>query len=175
MVTRLKHQSGFKAIFLFDSISIGSRLRFSNFEIGTGQNIALPISFAIRRRNDSMHNDADLTWRKASRQRNFTARLHVLDDLTYVITFVNSDLRYSKTGGRRISAAYVIEDGMLTVKTPGGERGGFVTAKGAIQNQSAVKPKHFAELTVKGLGIADLAAALESSALNRSLRRQLAQ
>jgi len=25
--------------------------------------------------------------------------------------------------GRRISAAYVIEDGMLKVKTPGGERG----------------------------------------------------
>ena len=45
-----------------------------------------------------MHNDSDLTCRKVLRQWNFSARLHFLDDLIYVITLMNSDLGYSKTG-----------------------------------------------------------------------------
>src|SRR5262249_5507949 len=59
---------------------------------------ALPIWLPVRRGNDPMHNDADLTSRKASCGRNFSARLHILDDLIYVISFVNNDLGYSKTG-----------------------------------------------------------------------------
>jgi hypothetical protein len=61
--------------------------------------IALPIWFTIRWRNDPMHDGADLTRRKVFRGRNFPARLLlILDDLIYVITFVNNDLGYSKTG-----------------------------------------------------------------------------
>ena len=45
-----------------------------------------------------MHDGANRTRRKASGRWNFSACLHVLDDLIYVITFVNNDLGYSKTG-----------------------------------------------------------------------------
>jgi hypothetical protein len=45
-----------------------------------------------------MHNDADLTRRKASRRWDFSARLHILDDLIHVLAFMNNDLRYAKTG-----------------------------------------------------------------------------
>src|SRR5262249_18859668 len=73
-----------------------SCLRFGNFEIGTGRNIALPIFFTIRRRNDPMHNDADLTRREDSRRWNFSAGLHFLDDLVLVPAIMNNDGRCSK-------------------------------------------------------------------------------
>ena len=60
--------------------------------------VALPISFAIRWRNDPMHNDADATRRKVFQWWNFCARLHILDDLILVLALMNGDLGYSKTG-----------------------------------------------------------------------------
>src|SRR5262249_39704157 len=78
-----------------------SCLRFGNFEIGTRRNITLPIWFTIRRRNDPMHNNADLTRKKASRGWKFSARLHFLDDLILVLALMNDDNGGSKTGQAR--------------------------------------------------------------------------
>jgi hypothetical protein len=57
------------------------------------------ISVSLGPINNRMHNRADVASREVCRgRRNFSARLHILDDLIYIITFMNNDLGYSKAG-----------------------------------------------------------------------------